>query len=266
VGHVWAAVLGLVQGFAEFLPISSSAHLALIPWVFGFQHAYPVLDSVQFDIALHAGSAVAILVVLWRDWVSLAGGVVRGRRADLRLGAFLLLTSVPGAIFGVFLEEKVQTVFRAPWLIGAMLIAFGVVLWAVDRFSRGEDPFEKMTWGRAAWIGVAQAAAIVPGVSRSGATMTMGRLNGLSREAIAKYSFMAALPIIAGGAVFALRHTTLGELFSIDWVLGFAMALVSSFFLMRWMLAYVRRHSFAVFMWYRIVIGVAVVALFLLRG
>jgi undecaprenyl-diphosphatase len=266
VAHVWAAVLGLLQGIAEFLPISSSAHLTLVPWAFGFQHAYPMLDSVQFDIALHAGSAVAILIALWGDWASLAKGVVKRDREKLRLAGFLLLTSVPGAVFGVLLEEKAQVAFRAPWLIGCTLIVFGVLLWAVDRFARCDDPFEKMTWGRAAWIGLAQAAAIVPGVSRSGATITAGRFLGLSREAIARYSFMAALPIIAGGAVFGLRHVALSELLSLDWVLGFSAAFLSSIVLMRWMLAYVRNHSFALFMWYRVALGVGVIALFLIRG
>lgn len=264
--HVWAAVLGLVQGLAEFLPISSSAHLTLIPWAFGFQNLYPVLDSVQFDIALHAGSAVAILIALWSDWATLARGIVTREQTQLRLAGFLLLTSVPGAIFGVLLEEKIQTAFRAPWLIGGSLIVFGIALWAVDRFAPNEDAFETMTWGRAAWIGLAQAAAIVPGVSRSGATMTVGRLIGLSREAIARYSFMAALPIIAGGAVFGLRHVPFAELMSLDWVIGFVTALASSLVLMRWMLAYVRKHSFSLFMWYRIVLGAGVIVLFLLRG
>jgi undecaprenyl-diphosphatase len=266
VGHVWAAILGLVQGLAEFLPISSSAHLTLVPWAFGFQHVYPVLDSVQFDIALHAGSAVAILIALWSDWASLAKGVVKRQPADLRLAGFLLVTSVPGALFGVLFEEQIQSVFRAPWLIGCTLIAFGVLLWAVDRFAKRNDPFEKVSWARAAWIGLAQAAAIVPGVSRSGATITAGRFLGLSREAIARYSFMAALPIIAGGAVFGLRHVAIGQLLSLDWAIGFVAALVSSVLLMRWMLAYVRDHSFALFMWYRVALGVAVIALFLIRG
>lgn len=264
--HAWAVILGLVQGLAEFLPISSSAHLTLIPWIFGIQHAYPVLDTVQFDIALHAGSTVAILIALWGDWVALAKGVVKREPVQLRLAGFLLLTSVPGAIFGVLLEEKVQTVFRAPWLIGTTLIVFGVLLWAVDRFTTRQDAFDTMTWQRAGWIGLAQAAAIVPGVSRSGATMTVGRGLGLSREGIAKYSFMAALPIIAGGAVFGLRHVPVHELLSIDWVLGFVAAAASSLVFMRLMLKYLHRHSFSVFMWYRIALGVFVIALFLLRG
>jgi undecaprenyl-diphosphatase len=265
VGLVWATILGLVQGLAEFLPISSSAHLTLVPWVFGFQGAYPVLSSVQFDIALHAGSALAILIALWGDWLLLAKGVAKREPTQMRLAGFLLLTSVPGAIFGVLFEDQIQTVFRAPWLIGCTLIAFGVLLWAVDHFATREDPFEKMSWSRAAWIGLAQAAAIVPGVSRSGATMTTGRFLGLSREAIAKYSFMAALPIIAGGAVFGLRHSA-GDLLTPEWVIGFVAAFGSSLVLMRWMLSYVRKHSFSIFMWYRVALGLAVIALFLIRG
>ena len=266
--HVWAVILGFVQGLAEFLPISSSAHLTLIPWIFGLQHdaALAFTSTVQFDIALHAGSTIAILIALWSDWVALAKGVVKREPMQLKLGGFLLLTSVPGAIFGVLLEQKVQTVFRAPWLIGSTLIVFGVLLWAADRFTSKQQPFESMTWQRASWIGLAQAAAIVPGVSRSGATMTVGRVLGLSREGIAKYSFMAALPIIAGGAVFGLRHVPVNELLSLDWVLGFAAAAVSSLVFMRLMLKYVHKHSFSAFMWYRIALGVFVIGLFLIRG
>jgi undecaprenyl-diphosphatase len=268
VTHVWAVILGLVQGLAEFLPISSSAHLTLIPWIFGLQHsaALAFTSTVQFDIALHAGSTVAILIALWGDWVVLAKGVVGREPGQLKLAGFLLLTSVPGAIFGVLLEEKVQTVFRAPWLIGSTLIVFGILLWAADRFTARQDPFGSMTWQRAGWIGLAQAAAIVPGVSRSGATITVGRALGLSREGIAKYSFMAALPIIAGGAVFGLRHVPISELLSLDWVLGFVAAAISSFVFMRLMLRYLHKHSFSVFMWYRIALGVFVIGLFLIRG
>lgn len=265
--HVWAVILGLVQGVTEFLPISSSAHLTLIPWIFGIQSnpSLAFMGTVQFDVALHAGSAVAILVVLWDDWARLAFGTVRRQREQLHLLLLLAITTIPGALFGVLLEADVQTVFRAPWLIGTTLIVFGVLLWAVDRIAARQDPIGTMTWPRSLWVGLAQAAAIVPGVSRSGATITMGRALGLSREAIARYSFMAALPIIAGGAVFELRTIPLGQLFSVDWVLGFVAAAVSSWVLMRWMLSYVRNHSFSVFMWYRVALGVFVIALFLVR-
>lgn len=270
--HIWAAILGLVQGLAEFLPISSTAHLRLIPWIFNIQQVYPVLDSAQFDIALHAGSAIAILIALWADWRLMLTGALRRERPALRLIGFLLLTSVPGAVFGVLFDKKIETFSSpvdfhwAPLLVGAMLILFGVLLWAVDHYTQRKQPIENMNWLRALLIGLAQAVALIPGVSRSGATMTAGRATGLSREAVAKYSFMAALPIIAGAAVFGLKDVPLSTLFSVDWVIGFLASLLSSTLLMRWMLAYVRKHSFSLFMWYRIALGAFVIALFLFRG
>jgi undecaprenyl-diphosphatase len=274
--HVWAAILGIVQGVAEFLPISSTAHLRLLPWVFQIQGAYPFLADAQasqaFDIALHAGSAVAILFALWADWSNLLTDAFARRRPALDFVGFLLLTSVPGAIFGVLLDKKIEVYSSpadfhwAPLVVGIALVLFGVLLWAVDRFATREQPLEKMNWLRALLIGLAQVVALVPGVSRSGATMTAGRATGLSREAVAKYSFMAALPIIAGAAVFGLRDVPLSTLFSLDWVIGFVASFASSALLMRWMLSYVRKHSFSIFMWYRIALGVAVIALFLMRG
>jgi len=276
VGHVWAAILGMVQGLAEFLPISSTAHLKLIPWIFNIQGAYPFLADAQaaqaFDIALHAGSAVAILIALWSDWKGLVTDAIDRNRPALTFVGFLLLTSVPGALFGVLLDKKIEKYSSpldfhwAPLVVGIALIAFGVLLWAVDHYTVRKQPLEKMNWLRALLIGLAQALALIPGVSRSGATMTAGRATGLSREAVAKYSFMAALPIIAGAAVFGLKDVPLATLFSLDWVLGFLAALVSSVLLMRWMLAYVRKHSFALFMWYRVALGIFVIALFLVRG
>lgn len=301
--HLWAVILGIAQGVAEFLPISSTAHLRLIPWLFGVETSYPVLASAQFDIALHAGSFIAIVIALWADWVDLARSALgnprhqrrskRARFSEAMAGAepielpadpmrdttfarkffgFLLVTSIPGAIFGVLFDSQIEKYSTpvefhwAPVLVGSCLIVFGVVLWAVDRFVTREEPISEMNWFKAGIVGLAQAAALIPGVSRSGATMTAGRALGLSRDATAKYSFMAAAPIIGGAAVFGLRHVPLTELLSVDWVLGFAAAAISSVVLMRWMLNYVRNHSFAVFMWYRVVVGLGVIVVFFLRG
>ena len=298
--HIWAVVLGITQGIAEFLPISSTAHLKLLPWVFGLSD--PVLSSTAFDVALHAGSFVAILIALWRDWADLvlaavgrtpspavsssplADGTLTQTPFARRFIGFLLLTSVPAAVIGFLFESKVEkystpdiagaaaasaevpTFHYAPLVLGIALIVFGVLLWAVDKYVRRKEPLEQITWVRALLIGLAQALALVPGVSRSGATMTAGRLVGLEREAVARYSFMAALPIIGGAAVFGLRHEHLTTLLSLDWILGFTAAAVSSVLVMRWMLSYVRDHSFALFMWYRIALGLLVVALFFARG
>jgi undecaprenyl-diphosphatase len=306
-GHFWAIVLGVAQGVAEFLPISSTAHLKMIPWLFGLEGQYAFLvdanKAAAFDIALHAGSFVAILFALWGDWVDLARSAVgkprpqrRTKRAKpgeasgdadsrelapnpMRDTAFsrkflllLLVTSVPGALFGVAFEgsiEKYSTpmAFRwAPVVVGVCLIGFGVLLWAVDRVVKRAEPIESMTWGKALTIGLAQALALIPGVSRSGSTMTAGRALGLSRDATARYSFMAAAPIIGGAAIWGLRDIPLGELLSLDWVLGFLAAAISSVVLMRWMLGYVRNHSFAIFMWYRLAAGALLIAVFFSRG
>ena len=284
---VWAAILGTVQGLTEFLPISSTAHLKMIPWLFGIENAYPALVSPQFDIWLHVGSFVAILLALWPDWVALGKGAVRGAgkeatgedRFQLRFVGFLLLTSVPGAIAGALLESTIERystpgtgpgAFQyAPLVVGAAIIFFGLLLWAVDTYAPDGEPMRQMTWIQALLIGLAQAAALVPGVSRSGATITAGRALGLKRDAIAKYSFMAALPIIGGAAVFGLRHvvtTPSLSFFSPPWLVGFAAAAIASVLAMRLMLGWVREHSFAPFAIYRVVVGVLVIAVFFLRG
>ena len=295
--HIWAIVLGVVQGFTEFLPISSTAHLKLVPWLFGVRDA--TLSSSAFDIALHAGSLVAIVAALWRDWLDLVLAAF-GRTASAHSAqhdnvfktptfarkfiGFLLLTSIPGALFGVAFDKKLEflstpdvaghvasgldaaTFHYAPLLLGVCLMVFGVVLWASDRFVAGGEPLESMVWWQALVVGIAQAAALIPGVSRSGSTMTAGRFLGFEREAVARYSFMAAAPIIGGAAVFGLKDVPIGQLLSLDWVLGFVAAAVTSVFVMRWMLNYVKRNSFAVFMWYRLAFGVLVIVVFFLRG
>ncbi len=275
---LWAVVLGLVQGLAEFLPISSTAHLKMLPWIFNVREGF--LYTTQFDIALHAGSFVAILFALWADWVRLLKGAAKRDRGSLRFIGFLLVTSIPGALFGVLFDDKVERLstpanpamlasetFRyAPLVVGVALMAFGVLLWAVDRFVGRNDSLAKMTWGKALAVGVAQAFALVPGVSRSGATVTAGRALGFSRDDVARYSFMAALPIIGGAALFGLRHVPASTLLSLDWVLGFLAAAISSFAAMRWMLGYVRNHSFGIFTVYRLAAGLLVIGLFFLRG
>lgn len=296
--HVWAVILGLVQGFAEFLPVSSTAHLKLVPWLFDIRD--PVLSSMQFDIALHAGSFIAIVLALWRDWVDLLLGALgrplRAKTSDAEKAdplrdprfarkfiAFLLLTSVPGALAGVLFESKVEFLSTpeipgvkssgldavpfhyAPVLLGVMLVVFGIALWATDRYVARKQPLSTMNWGKALLIGIAQAAALIPGVSRSGSTMMAGRALGLERDAVARYSFMAAMPIVGGAAVFGLKDVALSTLLSVDWVLGFLAAAISSVLVMRWMLAYVREHSFSVFMWYRIAVGLLVITVFFVR-
>ncbi|MEA3244945.1 MAG: undecaprenyl-diphosphate phosphatase, partial [Gemmatimonadota bacterium] len=185
-----AAILGVLQGLAEFLPISSSAHLALAPWAFGWPE-----PGLAFDVALHVGTLAAVLWYFRRDWLALAAGALRAARRgsleepDARRVALLVVATVPGAAIGYTLQRQAETIFRAPALTAAALIVMGAILWAVDARVAARRPLAAMSWKDAVLIGLAQACAIVPGVSRSGATITAGRALGFDRAGAATFSF-----------------------------------------------------------------------------
>ena len=198
-----ALVLGILQGLAEFLPISSSAHLALAPWAFGWPE-----PGLAVDVALHVGTLVAVLVYFRDEWIRLivaALSIVRTQRIETveqRRVAFLIVATIPGGIAGVLLNDYAESTFRSPALIACSLALFGVVLWLVDRVRPADRPLDSIGWSDAILIGVAQAFAILPGVSRSGSTITAGRALALDRESAATFSFLMSMPIIAAAAVF----------------------------------------------------------------
>jgi undecaprenyl-diphosphatase len=199
-----AAVLGALQGLTEFLPISSSAHLFAVPALLGWKY-----EGLAFDVALHAGTLVALLLAYGRDWQGLVRDAFARaptvRRDARRLWLWLIVATVPGAVAGKLLESEAETHLRALPLQAAMLVVFGLVLWAVDR-ARAPGRDERVpSWACAAWMGVAQALALVPGVSRSGITITAGRMSGLSRVSAARFSFLLATPITFGAVLLKLR-------------------------------------------------------------
>ena len=257
---IWAIIMGGLQGITEFFPISSSAHLALLPWFFGFTD-----PGLTFDIALHFGTLVAIIIALWADWLDLAKGIITFQKKSLTLFGFLLLTSIPGAIFGVLLEDQAKTIFRAPLLIAVNLVVFGVILWAADRYFERIKGIKTMKWSDSLLIGLAQGLAIIPGVSRSGATITAGRGLKFKREEAVKYSFMAALPIILGASIFGLRHATMSEIVSLPWIFGFLAAVASSVWAMKFLLKYIKTNNFNVFVWWRFGLAALVIFVTLIR-
>lgn len=257
----WAIILGTVQGLTEFFPVSSSAHLAVFPFIFKFPD-----PGLSFDIALHAGSFAAIVTLFWVEWKTLAKAFfLKENSFEKSMGWFLVITSVPGAIVGALLEEQAETVFRNPLLIAATLSIMGLVLVGVDKLVKKSEELTKMSYLKAALVGFSQALAIVPGVSRSGATITAGRAVGLSRESAVKYSFLAAAPIIFGAMVFGLRDATSSEVFSITWIAGFLAAAASSFWAMKFLLSYVKNKSFNIFLYYRLGLAVLLIILYLTR-
>lgn len=260
---VWQAiVLGLVQGLGEFLPISSSAHLVLVPWIFGWRD-----PGLVFDVALHLGTVVAVVAYFWRDWLSLIAGAFRGTRtAEGRLFWWLVFASIPGALIGLLLEEMAETVFRSPPLIAAMLMLMGVLLYIADRRGAKKVNIERIGLGRSLVIGLSQALAIIPGVSRSGITIAAGLLTGLKRESAARFSFLLSAPIIVGAGLVKLPELLLHpQMVNASFLVGVLVSAVSGFVSIGFLLRYIRMKSFLPFVWYRLLLGAIVLILFSMR-
>ncbi|HYC49870.1 MAG TPA: undecaprenyl-diphosphatase UppP [Gemmatimonadaceae bacterium] len=261
-----AIVLGIVQGLSEFLPISSSAHLRLTPWLLGWPE-----PGLAFDVALHVGTLIALVWFFWQEWVTLFKafvGIVRKRRVETeseRRFMFVALATIPGAAAGYFLRDLAEDDFRNPVLNGVMLIVMGAILWAVDKYARQDRGLPQMTLKQAMIIGLAQMFAIIPGVSRSGSTITAGRAVGFSREAAAVFSFLMSLPIITAAVVFEGRHAIENGI-TAPLVAGVIAAAVSGWLAIAVLLKFISRNSYGVFAAYRLVFGGLVLLVAYLRS
>lgn len=260
-------VLGLLQGLAEFLPISSSAHLAIAPWLFHWPD-----PGLAFDVALHFGTLLAVLWYFRGEWISLvraAGQIISTRKivtVEQKRAAFLVVATIPGGIFGLLLEKKAATAFRNPALIACALIVLGILLWAADRFARVDKPITHMTWRDAILIGIAQVFALIPGVSRSGSTITAGRALGYDRNGAAAFSFLLSMPIIAAAVVLKVPHVMRESGMGLPLLVGVATSAISGWLAISVLLKYVSRHSYGVFAWYRVLLGAGVLAIYFARG
>lgn len=256
-----AVILGIVQGLGEFLPISSSAHLVLVPWFMGWQY-----HGLTFDVALHVGTLIAVVAFFWKDWfVLISHGLRIKSTVEGRLFWYLVVATIPGAAFGYFLEEYAETIFREPLLIGILLILMGVILYAVDALALKQREMGDMHLRDSILIGLSQALAILPGVSRSGVTISMGRMLGLTRDAAARFSFLLSTPIIFGAGLMRLKDLSPGQV-DVSFVTGMVVSAVVGFLSIKFLLQYVSKHSYAVFAGYRFLIGGAVIIIVFLRG
>lgn len=256
-----ALVLGIVQGLGEFLPISSSAHLVLVPWALGWQYA-----GLTFDVALHIGTLISVVAFFWKDWLTLLGDAVRRKGThEASLFWFLVAATIPGAAVGYLFEEQAETVFRTPLLIGIMLIVMGIILYWVDRRAANRKSIKGISLSDSLLIGLSQAFAIIPGVSRSGVTMTAGRALGLTREAAARFSFLLSTPIIVGAGLFKIKDIAPGDI-NAAFIAGVASSAVVGFISIGFLLKYLAQRSFGVFVWYRLAVGLAVIVTALARG
>jgi undecaprenyl-diphosphatase len=255
-----AIVLGLTQGATEFAPISSSGHLILVPWLFNWSIVNDVALNKTFDVALHVGTLVGAVAYfrldLWRYLVAWLHSIRRRSIAtiDERLAWALVIGTIPGAVAGAAFEDTIQEHLGQPWLIATMLAVFGVVLWWVDARSPSERGLDTITVRTGFGLGVAQAVALQPGVSRSGITMTAARWIGIDRETAARFSFLLAIPIIAGAGIFkgADLLDTGFQGYGTEFLWGFVSSAVSGFFVIWALLGYLRRHSYKAFMIYRL--------------
>ena len=257
-----AVILGLVQGLGEFLPISSSAHLVLIPWLFGWTD-----PGLTFDIALHIGTLVAVVIYFWKDWWKLIiKGFTEVRSIEGRLFWYLVAASVPGAIGGFLLEKKAETIFRSPLLIAAMLIGMGILLYWADRRSAKNIEINKITFGTSMLIGISQILAIIPGVSRSGITMTTGLLMGITRVGAARFSFLLSTPIIFGAAMVKLPHViSNSSLITVNFMIGMVASCITGLMGIGFLLRYLQTKDFLPFVWYRFMLGALVIVVTVVR-
>ncbi len=263
---LYAMLFGAVQGLTEFLPISSSGHLILIHSITDFR----VGNELAFDVTLHLGTLVAVLMFFRADVARLlraAWQLLKQRKIltdDERQAWWLLLATIPAVIAGALLESAAESTFRSDRLVAVTLIVAGIVLWAVDRQRPQDRDTSQLGWWPAVLIGVGQAIALIPGVSRSGATMTFARAFRLDRASAARFSFLLAIPITVGAGLQGLVKAA-GEQLSADqisaYIIGGLTAATVGYAAIRFLLRFVANHSFGIFALYRLVLGLTVLIL-----
>jgi undecaprenyl-diphosphatase len=265
-----ALVLGIVQGLTEFLPISSSGHLILVPWLLDFTY----LETHErfnktFDVALHTGTLIAVLAYFRREIKAILAGLassVRRRRVSTpneRLAWLLAIATVPAAAVGAAFSDVIERDLGEPWQIAIFLFVFGLLLLLADRLPERRE-VDDLRWQSALGIGCAQAVALAPGTSRSGVTITVGRALGLTRDAAARFSFLMLAPVTFGATVFKGAEVARDGLpagSAGPFAVGIAAAAVSGLFAISFLLRYVRTHSYDIFVWYRFAVATLVLGL-----
>jgi undecaprenyl-diphosphatase len=260
-----AVALGLIQGLTEFLPISSSAHLRIFPDLFGWGD-----PGAAFTAVIQIGTELAVLIYfrrdIWRIASAWLGAVIRPHlrgTPDARMGWFIIIGSMPIVILGVLLKDVIERDFRNLWIIGVTLVVFGVILGVADRMSRNDKQISGIGWRDAVLMGGAQAMALIPGVSRSGATISMGRLLGYEREAATRYAFLLAIPAVVGAGIFELQEIPHGDN-AYGWgptIIATVVSFLVGYAAIAWLLRYVSTRSYTPFVAYRMVLGLGTLGL-----
>lgn len=254
-------ILSITQAITEFLPISSSAHLLLLPWVFGFEN-----PGLAFDAALHVGTAMALLVFFAKDFWQMF--VARDK-----LLLYIFAASIPAAFFGFFgdklIEEYLHMSYYAPLVVGIGMVFFSIVLFLIDKYAALKSEVKDVSLRQSLIIGFAQALALIPGTSRSGVTITAGLWLGLKREDAARFSFLLATPISLGAGLYKaysiLSDPSSSSVSSVGLIFAILLTFVVGIVVIKWLLGYLKKHSMLIFVVYRIIVGLGVVALWMIK-
>ena len=255
-----AIILGIVQGLTELLPISSSAHLYLIPWCFNWN----IPDA--FDVALHFGTLLAIGLFFFKDWIELIKGgynliIKKEKSVEGRMFWYIVLATIPGGIIGFVLDKYAEGFLQKPIIIAIALIVMGTILYLIDKYSKKEVEYKEMTLKQTFLIGLSQALAFIPGVSRSGITMTTGRALHIKREAVAKYSFMLSAPIVLAATILKIQEFQ----FNLAFFCGVLASFIVGILVIKLLLRYLEKGSFRLFAIYRVIIGAVVLVYMLVK-
>lgn len=262
-----AIILGIVQGLTELLPISSSAHLNIIPWMFNWVSSEEFNIAFEaFDVALHVGTLFAIAIFFFKDWIDLIVGgfnqvVKKKETTEGRMFWYLVIATIPGAIIGFVLDHFLEDILTKPLIIAIALIVMGIVLYIADEKCKATTDYEHLSFKQTFLIGFSQSLAFIPGVSRSGVTMTFARLLGVERTAAAKYSFMLSAPIVLGAALYKLKDFV----FSFNFFMGVLTSFIVGIIVIKFLLEYLKKGSFKLFAIYRVVLGVIIISLLIIK-
>ena len=254
-----AVILGIIQGIAEFLPISSSAHLIIVPYLLGWEES-----GLAFDVALHFGTMMAVLVVFFKDWWNLFIGAIKDvkdkkKTTNGKMFWYLVVATIPAALAGLLLDDIIENVVRNNlWIISTALAVMGLLIFLGDKWAqkhyKKETKFEDITLKQALTVGVAQAFAVIPGFSRSGTTILTGRLLGISKEGITKFTFLLSVPVICGATILKVGDLSLTK----EVVIGVIASFASGLLTIKFLLNYIKKHDFSVFAFYRVILAIIV--------
>ena len=258
---IQSLILGIIQGLTELLPISSSAHLNILPWAFGWTNNPEFNIAFEgFDVALHFGTLLAIGIFFLKDWLGLIKGgfnfvVKKEKSKEGKMFWYIVAATLPGGIIGLVLDKFVGDTLKQPIIIAIALIVMGIILYIVDKNAKSDIKYEQMTFKQTFLIGISQCLAFIPGVSRSGITMTTGRSMGIARESVAKYSFMLSTPIVLAATVLKLKDFV----FSIPFFVGIIASFIVGIFVIKFLLEYLKKGNFKIFAIYRVIFGIIIV-------